>query len=122
MSVEQVLKEVQNELGLDFVAADVVGMDGLSIGGISADDSFDTSAAAARFAMVMKLASRVSDKLSIGTVEDNLITTDSGFMISRFLGDGSYYWVITVTPDSVLGQVRQVMNEYSNQLWKEIPH
>jgi hypothetical protein len=43
-------------------------------------------------------------------------------MISRFLGDGSYYWVITVTPDSVLGQVRQVMNEYSNQLWKEIPH
>lgn len=119
--LQDVLQEVQNEIGSEFIASDVVGSDGLSIAGISTRSDFDSNAAAARFAMVMKLASKVSDKLQIGTMDDNLVTTSQGFILSRFLGDGSYYWNLAVTDEATLGVVRMVMNDYAEQLWDVIP-
>lgn len=119
--LDQILQQVRAELGAEFISADVVGMDGLSIAGLSADPNFDGNAASARFAMVMKLASKVSDKLELGAVEDNLATTDKVMMISRFLGDGSYYWGLGVTSDATLGTVRMMMNEFAPQLWDAIP-
>lgn len=119
--LEQLLQEVRSELGTDFIATDIVGMDGLSIAGGSANPAFDASAASARFAMVMKLAANVSDKIKMGTVEDSLVTTDQAYIITRFLGDGSYYWGLAVTRNATLGAVRMVMNEYADQLWAAIP-
>ena len=120
--IDEILQEVRTELGADFVSADVVGMDGLSIGGLVTDPNFDASAASARFAMVMRLAQKVSDKIRMGEVTDSLVTTNNAYIISRFLGDGSYYWGLAVTRDSVLGMVRMVMDEYADQLWDAIPH
>lgn len=120
--IDEILQEVRTELGADFVSADVVGMDGLSIGGLVTDPNFDASAASARFAMVMRLAQKVSDKIRMGEVADSLVTTNNAYIISRFLGDGSYYWGLAVTRDSVLGMVRMVMDEYADQLWDAIPH
>jgi predicted regulator of Ras-like GTPase activity (Roadblock/LC7/MglB family) len=119
--LDQVLQQVRTELGAEFVATDVVGMDGLSVAGLSADASFDANAAAARFAMVMKLAGRVSDKLAMGTVEDSLATTDKMMVLTRFLGDSSYYWALVVTRDATLGTVRMMMNDYASQIWDAIP-
>jgi predicted regulator of Ras-like GTPase activity (Roadblock/LC7/MglB family) len=119
--LDQLIQQVRAELGTEFVATDVVGMDGLSIGGATADPNLDRSAIAARFAMVMKLASKVSDKLALGTVEDNLVTTDKVMILSRFLGDGAYYWGLAVTKEATLGTVRMTMNEYAPQLWDAIP-
>jgi predicted regulator of Ras-like GTPase activity (Roadblock/LC7/MglB family) len=119
--LDQILQQIRNELGADFVATDVVGMDGLSIAGASAVPSFDGSAASARFAMIMKLASKVTDKLGLGAVEDNLATTAQVMVLSRFLGNGSYYWSVTVTRDATLGSVRMLMNEIAPQLWDAIP-
>ena len=120
-TLNDLLVEVRNEIGPDFIAADVVGMDGLSIAGEHADPNFDAGAAAARMAMVMKLASRVSEKLGEGAVEDNLVTTDTAFVLSRFLGDGSYYLALVVTNEATLGVVRMAMNEHADQLWDAIP-
>jgi predicted regulator of Ras-like GTPase activity (Roadblock/LC7/MglB family) len=120
--IDEILQEVRTELGADFVSGDVVGMDGLSIGGLVTDPNFDASAASARFAMVMRLAQKVSDKIRMGEVTDSLVTTNNAYIISRFLGDGSYYWGLAVTRDSVLGMVRMVMDEYADQLWDAIPH
>ena len=122
MSLQNILSEFQSELGGDLVSTDIVGMDGLSIAGLSADPNFDNSAAAARFAMVMKLSGRVSEKIKLGDVEDDLVTTDQVYVLSRFLGDGSYYWGVAVTKDATLGVVRMLMNEYADQLWAAIPH
>lgn len=119
--LEQLLAEVRTELGSDFVSTDVVGMDGLSIAGGSASPDFDSSAASARFAMVMKLASKVSSKIAMGDVDDSLVTTDQAYIISRLLGDGSYYWGLVVTNGATLGMVRMLMNEYADQLWAAIP-
>ena len=122
MNLQEILSEFQSEMGRDMVSTDVVGMDGLSIAGLSADPDFDNSAAAARFAMVMKLSARVSEKIKLGEVEDDLVTTDQVYVLSRFLGDGSYYWGVAVTKEATLGVVRMLMNEYADQLWAAIPH
>ncbi len=120
--LEQLLQSVRTEMGMEFVSTDVVGMDGLSIGGGSVDPNFDSSAASARFAMVMKLASKVAGKIGMGTVDDVLTVTDNVYILARFIGDGSYYWGIAVTRDATLGMVRMVMNEYADQIWEAVPH
>jgi predicted regulator of Ras-like GTPase activity (Roadblock/LC7/MglB family) len=120
--LEQVIQQFKSELGGDFVSTDVVGMDGISIAGGSVDPNFSASDAAARFAEVMKLAVKVSKKIDIGKVDDNLVTTDKNYIISRFLGDGSYYWVVVVTSNATLGTLRMLMNEFSPQMWDAIPH
>jgi len=120
--LDQVLQSMRSELGSDFVSTDVVGMDGLSVGGGSADPNFDSNAASARFAMVVKLASKVSDKIAMGAVDDILMTTDGAYIIARFIGDGSYYWGLAVTREATLGMVRMLMNEYADQLWDAMPH
>jgi len=119
--LEQILQQVRTELGADFVSTDVVGMDGLSIAGVSVVAVLVSTAASARFAMVMKLAANVSNKIGMGAVEDSLVTTDQAYIITRFLGDGSYFWDLAVTRNATLGMVRMLMNEYANQLWRAIP-
>ncbi|MCX7839111.1 MAG: hypothetical protein N2559_06600 [Anaerolineae bacterium] len=119
--LDQLLQEVRAALGADFVSTDIVGTDGISIAGGSVNPDFDSTEASARFAMVMKLASQVSNKIGIGAVDDLLVTTDKVFIITRFLGNGSYYWGLAVTKNATLGSVRVLMNEYADQLWDAIP-
>ncbi len=118
--IDDILMDVRNQLGTEFVSSDIVGMDGLPIASLALDPEFDSSAVAARLAMIMKLSTKVSAKLNIGTVEDNLITTDKVFILIRFLGDGSYYWQVSVSKDATLGVVRMLMAEYAEPLWTSI--
>ncbi len=120
--LDQLLQQVRTTLGAEFVSTDVFGMDGLSIAGGSVDPNFDGSEASARFTMVMKLGTKVSNQLGIGAVDDNLVTTDHAYILARFLGNGSYIWGLAVTRDATLGSVRLLMNEYADQLWEAIPN
>jgi predicted regulator of Ras-like GTPase activity (Roadblock/LC7/MglB family) len=119
--LDQLLQQFRGELGADFISADVVGMDGLSIAGGSMDPGFNSSEASARVAMVMKLAANVTTKVGMGVVDDNLVTTDRSYMLTRFLGDGTYFLNVAVTRNAILGSVRLMMNEYAPQLWEAIP-
>jgi predicted regulator of Ras-like GTPase activity (Roadblock/LC7/MglB family) len=119
--LEQLLQEVRAQLGGDFVSTDIVGMDGISIAGGSVSPEFDSTEASARFAMVMKLAAQVSNKIGMGGVDDLLVTTDKVFILTRFLGNGTYYWGLAVSRNATLGSVRILMNEYADQLWDAIP-
>lgn len=120
--LDDLLQEVRTELGADFISTDVVGMDGLSIGGIVSNPDFDAAAASARFAMVMRLAKNVAGKIEMGNVDDSLVTGKQAYILTRFLGDESYYWGLAVKRDAVLGVVRMVMDDYADQLWDAIPH
>jgi len=120
--MDEILFDVRNQLGAEFVSSEVVGVDGFSIASTSMRPDVDFSVVAARMAMVMKLSSKVSAKMGMGAVEDNLVTTDKAFVLARFIGDGSYYWRMSVTKDAILGVVRMLMNEYADQLWNSIPH
>jgi predicted regulator of Ras-like GTPase activity (Roadblock/LC7/MglB family) len=120
--LEQIIYQFRSELGSNFISTDVVGMNGISIAGGSTTPDFNAEDASARFAEVMKLAVKISKKIDLGSVDDNLVTTDKNYIITRFLGDGSYYWIVVVTTDGTLGTIRMLMNEYSAQIWDAIPH
>ncbi len=120
--IDQILQQVRANIGADFISTDVFGMDGLSIAGFSADPNFNGQEASTRFTMVMKLGQKVGNQLGLGAVEDNLVTTDKSFILTRFLGNGSYIWGLAVTKDATLGQVRLVMNEYADSVWDSIPN
>ena len=119
--LDQLIQQIRSEFGADFISTDVVGMDGISIAGGSIDPNFNATDASARFSLVVKLAAKVSSKVGMGKVDDNLITTDTAYIITRFIGDSSYYWGVAVTRNATLGAVRMIMNEYADQLWDAIP-
>ena len=119
--LEQLLQEVRAQLGGDLVSTGIVGIDGISIAGGSISPEFDSTEASARFAMVMKLAAQVSNKIGMGAVDGLLVTTDKVFLLTRFLGNGTYFWGVAVSRNATLGFVRILMNEYADQLWDAIP-
>jgi predicted regulator of Ras-like GTPase activity (Roadblock/LC7/MglB family) len=119
--LKDLLKEMAAEIP-GFISADVAGMDGLSIAHYSTDQNFDAEAAVSQFALVMKLVQKTSGQLKAGEVEDNLVTTKDGYILSRFLGDGSYYMAIAVDRDnSSLGNVRLMTRNFAPELWNAIP-
>ncbi|PKO15894.1 MAG: hypothetical protein CVU39_10280 [Chloroflexi bacterium HGW-Chloroflexi-10] len=120
--LDQLFQEIRMELGTDFIAMDVIGMDGLAIASMSAIPTRDDAAGAARTVMVMKLAEKVSDKLGLGAMDDNLVTTDKVYILSRFVGDHSYIWGLTIRRDAILGSARMIMKEYEPRIWDAILH
>ncbi len=119
--LKNLLKEMSDEIP-GFISADVVGMDGLSIAGYSSNPNFDAEAAAAQFALVMKLVQKTVAQLGSGSVQDNLATSDNAYVLTRFLGDGSYYLGVAVDKNSgSLGNMRLMTRSYAPKLWNTIP-
>jgi CheY-like chemotaxis protein len=119
--LNDLLKEMAGEIP-GFVSADVVGMDGLSVAHYAVDSDFDAESACAQFALLMKLVQKSVDQLGAGTVEDNLVTGKKTYVLSRFLGDKSYYMEVAVDKEtSSLGNVRLMMRQYADDLWDAIP-
>ena len=119
--LKNILKEMSDEIP-GFISADVVGMDGLSIAGYSSNPNFDAEAAAAQFALVMKLVQKTVAQLGSGEVQDNLVTSDNAYVLTRFLGNGSYYLGVAVDKDAgSLGNMRLMTRSYASKLWNTIP-
>lgn len=120
--LKDLLKEMSAEIP-GFEAAAVAGMDGLAIAEYRAAPDFNLEMATAQFALVMKLVDRTIDRLKSGNVEDNLVTTDDTYILSRLLGDGSsYYLVISVEREMAsLGNVRLMTRNFAPELWDAIP-
>ncbi|MEX1071947.1 MAG: hypothetical protein WEC37_04900 [Anaerolineales bacterium] len=123
MSAElrNLLTDIRTDLGGDFVATDIVGMDGMSIAGQKARSEFNSDIVAAHFTMVMKLAGKVSEKMDLGTVKENQVNTGSVMVFSRILGNGSFFWLLATTNNATLGMVRALMSEYEMRLLRAIP-
>ena len=119
--LDALLKGFSGEIGPGLISTVVAGRDGLSIAGVSTDAQFNQTDAAARFSILMNLAGKVSAKLGTGRVEDNLTTTDKAYVITRYIGDGRYYWGVAVLRTASLGFVRMLMNEFADLIWNTIP-
>jgi len=117
-----IIKDIRADLGDDFVATDIVAMDGMSVAGEKALEEFNSDIVSAHFTMVMKLATKVSKNMDLGNVIENLVSTDDSLVFSRFLGDGSVYWLLATTKEATLGIVRTLMDEYELRIWGALPH
>ncbi|MGC9397757.1 MAG: DUF4388 domain-containing protein [Anaerolineae bacterium] len=119
--LRDLLKEMAAEIP-GFQAAAVAGIDGLAIAEYRAAPDFNLEMATAQFALVMKLVDRTMGRLKSGNVEDNLVTTDTTYILSRLLGDGSSYLVIAVEREMAsLGNVRLMTRNFASDLWGAIP-
>jgi predicted regulator of Ras-like GTPase activity (Roadblock/LC7/MglB family) len=115
------LMDVRSDFGEDFVAADIVGPDGMSIAGVNTDAEYAAELVAASTAMIMKTATKVSSQLNLGKVTENLLTTSGLIAASRTLGDGSFYWLVVTRSEATLGMLRAVMDQYEMRIWAAIP-
>lgn len=121
--LQDLIQEIRQEIGADFIATDVVYLkDGMSIAGDSSRPNVNVDENVARMTMVMKLASRVTDKIQLGEIEDLLSSVKSGtYVLIKSLGDGSYFWILSVTENATVGMVRIIMNDYKDKIWDAIP-
>lgn len=117
MNLDDELRTLHNDLP-GFVSTDVVSIDsGLSIGGWSADRSFDASLVSATSAEIVKANRRSLDLLGYeaDSTEDILITTRELYLLIRML-DQSYYHVLALSRTGNLGLARAVMRRMQPKL------
>jgi len=115
-AVQEILWEVEAELGAGFVATHVARLDGQILAARPHDPDVDAGLASAFLAVVMSLSLEVAGQLDMGEVEDSLITTDRTAIVSRLLAGSGCYWELTVVKSTSLGMVRMVMGSYAGRL------
>jgi predicted regulator of Ras-like GTPase activity (Roadblock/LC7/MglB family)/DNA-binding response OmpR family regulator len=115
--LETVLSELRDQVP-EFVATDLVNLEsGLSIGGSSADPSFDASAASASYGEVVRANLRALELLGMDATftEDILITTTRVNILLRMLGR-NYYHCLAIGKKGSLGFARAVMKKFEPPL------
>lgn len=118
--LNDVLKEIEHQIP-GFISISVVGTDGLSIAVNCASD-FDYETANAQFALVMKLLQRTASQLGKKSFDDYLVTTEHAYLLTRFVGDGSYWFGIAIDRKAgTLGNMRLVARQYADKIWSSIP-
>ncbi|MDY7040966.1 MAG: hypothetical protein SVX38_08895, partial [Chloroflexota bacterium] len=69
-----------------------------------------------------KLVQKSVSQLGKDEIEDNLVTTDNAYLLTRLLGDGSYFLSIAVDKGAAsLGNVRLMTRQFADDLWAAIP-
>jgi predicted regulator of Ras-like GTPase activity (Roadblock/LC7/MglB family) len=119
--LKTVLEEAHSDIGEDFIASEIIGQDGISIASETGDIEYNSQLAGAHYAMIMKLATRVSDNLKLGKVIENQVSTNQLISVARPLGDGSFYWLLIAKAESNIGLLRAVMDQHELRLFGAIP-
>ena len=115
--LQAVLQELQREID-HLVANHVVDVEsGMPLYGITNDPSFDSGAAAASYANVVKANSAALYFLGLDTyaTEDIVVTTRNLYILIRMLGPRHYHSVAMGKQGS-LGLARPIMNSYAPRL------
>lgn len=116
-----IINEFQKEVP-GFVSTDIVEIDsGMSIGGGSIDEEFDSDMASASYAEVIKSNRRALELLGMDdqSTEDILITTEMAYLLLRELND-QYYHGLAISRDGNLGMARMLMKRYSDKILASI--
>jgi predicted regulator of Ras-like GTPase activity (Roadblock/LC7/MglB family) len=118
------MRDILAELGDQvpgFIAASVVGMDGLGIAQYTVAN-VDVEAINAQMTLLVKLVDTSVNKLGAGTLEDYLMTTERAYLMLRFLEEGEYYLGIAAIRDrSSLGNLRLNSRIYTRRINQAMP-
>ncbi|MBN1666768.1 MAG: DUF4388 domain-containing protein [Anaerolineales bacterium] len=118
--LDDLLKQMGGEVN-GFIAAAVVGMDGLSIAQL-ARGKVNPEAISAQMTLLFKLVDTSVIKLKAGNLEDNLVTTDSAYILMRYMPEKQYFVGIAADRKSGnLGNLRLMSKMYTDRLAKAMP-
>lgn len=117
----EILTELAGEV-IGYSASALVGTDGLEVAS-NTKGIMDPEAVSAQMATLLKLVDGSMDKLSAGTLEDNLMTTENAYIFMRFLPGKEYFLGIAVDRKAGnLGNLRLISKIYTERLAKAMPH
>jgi predicted regulator of Ras-like GTPase activity (Roadblock/LC7/MglB family) len=120
--IQTVLEEMRREVD-HLVAIHVVDVEsGMALAGLTSDPNFDSGAAAASYANVVKANSAALYFLRLDTyaTEDIVVTTRTIYILIRMLGP-RHYFSIAMSRQGSLGLARSIMSSYAPRLVFAIP-
>jgi predicted regulator of Ras-like GTPase activity (Roadblock/LC7/MglB family) len=113
---------MHSEIGGELVQLSICGPDGIAIARETILKDIDLAdTITGRAIMAIQTARKATDKLKLGNYEETILTSDKTYIMSKFLGDGSYSILLSFTRKATLGTVRMILEEYAPQLWDAIP-
>lgn len=119
--LNDILKELGGEVS-GYLASAVVGMDGLNIADHSKSGKSNPEAIGAQLAVLFKLVDTSTGKMNAGALEDNLLTTDNAYVLTRYLPGKSYFLGVAVDRKSGnLGNLRLMSKLYTDRIAKAMP-
>jgi predicted regulator of Ras-like GTPase activity (Roadblock/LC7/MglB family) len=120
--INEVIKQFRDEVGGDLIQVSITGIDGMSIARESIiTDQEMAEQMTGRALMALNTAKRVTEKLKMGEYQETILTTDKAYIYAKFLGDGSYTLMVSVTRKATLGTIRMLIEEYAPKIWDAIP-
>ncbi len=119
--LNDVLRELSGEVS-GYLASAVVGMDGLSVADHTKSAKSNPETISAQLALLFKLVDTSAVKMNAGTVEDNLLTTDSAHVLTRFLPGKDYFLGVAIDRKAGnLGNLRLMSKLYADRIAKAMP-
>lgn len=116
--LKALLQEMAQEMD-GVIALGVIGMDGISVAEHNPTGA-DADAFSAKFAMVLKLASKsTKDIRGLGEFEENLVQTQNAWVLTRYLNN-QYFLGIAVSREGTLGNIRLVAQKYTDNLLRSL--
>jgi predicted regulator of Ras-like GTPase activity (Roadblock/LC7/MglB family) len=120
--MNDVLKELSAEVS-GYLASAVVGMDGLSVADHTKTAKTNVETVSAQMALLLKLVDTSTSKMKAGVVEDNLLATDSAYVLMRFLPRKGFFLGIAVDRKTGnLGNLRLMSKLYAERIAKAMPN
>jgi len=119
--MDDILKEMSGEI-TGYVACALVGLDGINIASHTSNKAADPDAISAQLTMLLKLVDATVEKLGAGIIEDNLTTTESAYILMRFLPGKQYYLGMAANRKTGnLGNLRLISKLYTERLAMAMP-
>lgn len=120
MKTSEILQELADELD-DFIAASVVGVDGMSVANLVADRNFDESKASAALSQLVKQAAESSEAMGAGEFEETITTSEKYMFVTRPLGNGKFFIELVLKANGNLGAARMYLEEHEEGLLESLP-
>ncbi len=118
MKDAEILKYLVDEVD-GAIAAGFVSMDGLSMGAYNMIPDFDTKAADAEFATILRTARKALVNLgsTLGGLEEIMVGTANGIIIVRMIGS-DYYTGIALGKNANIGMARLMQKKLVKEMYR----
>jgi predicted regulator of Ras-like GTPase activity (Roadblock/LC7/MglB family) len=116
--LDDILREFENDVS-NFISTDVVDIEsGMSMGGRAKDPDFDGSVASAAFSEVVKSYKQAFDMLDMDpdSLQDILGTADDVLIVTRIIGDRTFYHGLAITREGNIALARKTMEKYEDRI------
>jgi predicted regulator of Ras-like GTPase activity (Roadblock/LC7/MglB family) len=116
----EVLQELADNLD-DFVAASVVGLDGMSVANLVVERDFNEDKASAALSQLVKQATESSEAMDAGTFEEQITTSERYMFLTRPIGNDRFFLQIVLKADGNVGAARMYLQDFEDDLLDTLP-